>query len=274
MRVDNLSVAFIGAGNMATAMIQGLLKTGLSAQQISAADPLASARENLAAQGIAALEDNASACHNANVVVLAIKPQVAASVVTSLDLGPNQLVVSIMAGIELASLSAWLPGGQPIVRCMPNTPALVGAGMTALYANPGVTDPQREHAAHILQAAGETVWVDHEGALDAVTALSGSGPAYYFLLMEAMIESGTAMGLDETLARKLTLQTAYGAAFMALHSDDPPAQLRKNVTSPGGTTERALNVMQDGGLATVVKQAVIAAQHRATELAVEFGSSS
>jgi pyrroline-5-carboxylate reductase len=259
---------------MASAMIQGLLKTGLSAHQISASDPLASARENVAVQGVRALDDNALACHDADVIVLAIKPQVAASVVGSLGLGPSQLVVSIMAGIELASLSAWLPSGHPIVRCMPNTPALVGAGMTALYANASVTERQRELAAHILQAAGETVWVDHEDALDAVTALSGSGPAYYFLLMEAMIESGTAMGLDETLARKLTLQTAYGAAFMALHSDHPPAQLRKNVTSPGGTTERALSIMHEGGMAQVVKNAVIAAQHRAKELAVEFGSSS
>jgi len=274
LQVDNLSVAFIGAGNMATALIQGLLKTGLAATQISAADPLAGARERVGALGIGVFDDNGAACCQADVIVLAIKPQVAAEVISALEFEPGQLVVSIMAGIDLGSLSAWLAPDQPIVRCMPNTPALLGAGMSAMYANGQVSDSQKSQAAHIMQAAGETVWVDQEQSLDAVTALSGSGPAYYFLLMETMIEAGTTMGLDETLARKLTLQTAYGSALMALNSEQTPAALRQQVTSPGGTTERALRVMQEGKLPEVVVKALVAAQQRATELAAEFGTAS
>jgi pyrroline-5-carboxylate reductase len=274
LQAHNLSVAFIGAGNMAKAMIHGLLGTGLPAAELRAADPLPAARDSAASLGIGCFADNADAIRGANVVVLAVKPQLAAEVVAALEVEADQLVVSIMAGINLDSLSTWLPPAQPIVRCMPNTPALLGEGMTALYANAHVTAEQRNFAERVLQAAGKTVWVETEEALDAVTAVSGSGPAYFFLLMEAMIEAGKSMQLDEDLARQLTLQTALGAAMMALEGDQTPAELRRNVTSPGGTTERALEVMQEGHIPQVVEKALVAAEARAKELAAQFGASS
>lgn len=274
MQSDNPSVTFIGAGNMARALIQGLLNKGLSSGQIRASDPQQTARDAAAQLGVAVFADNVAACAPADVVVLAVKPQSAAEVVKALAPPANALVVSIMAGIDVASLSAWLPAGQPVVRSMPNTPALLGAGMTALYAGSEVSAGQRNNAEFVLQAAGETVWVDQEQALDAVTAVSGSGPAYFFLLMEAMIQAGTALGLEEPLARKLTLQTAYGAALMARASDDPPSTLRENVTSPGGTTQSALDVMREGKLPDVVVAALRAADARSKELAVQFGAAS
>jgi len=216
------------------------------------------------------------------VVVLAVKPQVAGDVVRGLSaLRPGQLLLSIAAGITLSSLASWSRPHQAVVRCMPNAPALLGAGMSALYANEHCTDRQRTLAETILRAGGETLWVPQEAALDAVTAVSGSGPAYFFLLMEAMENAGSELGLPRRTARlltleqdtatHLTLQTAYGAALMARDSKDSPAVLREKVTSPGGTTAAALAVMLERDLPATITAALQAANDRAAELAVEFG---
>ncbi|XOV83742.1 MAG: pyrroline-5-carboxylate reductase [bacterium] len=265
-------VAFIGAGNMASAMIQGLLRSGTSAQQIRVADPVADARTRLSALGVTALSDNNEAVAEADAVVLAVKPQVAQQVMQSITvLQPEQLLVSIAAGINLASLTKWTSAQQAIVRCMPNTPALLGAGISGLYANQCVTPSQRSLAEGLLRSAGSTLWVRAEAELDAVTAVSGSGPAYFFLLMEAMIDAGVALGLDRDSATELTLQTAHGAALMAQQENTNPAQLRENVTSPGGTTAAALNVMLEADMPGTIQAALQAAQQRAIAMAQEFG---
>jgi pyrroline-5-carboxylate reductase len=270
----NYRLAFIGAGNMASSLIQGLLRDGAIANNISVADPMAEQRDKLGELGVNTFADNDAAIASADAIVIAVKPQVAQTVLTDLQtLGSEQLMVSIAAGINLTSLSNWTDPAQPIVRCMPNTPALLGEGMSALYANEHCSDIQRKLAEGILNAAGETLWVTDEKALDAVTAVSGSGPAYFFLLMEAMIDAGVALGLERAIATQLTLQTALGAALMAKTSDDPPAILRQNVTSPGGTTEAALQVMTEQGLGETISAALKAADNRASELAEEFGGS-
>ena len=268
----DIRLAFIGAGNMASAMIQGLLSTGMTGAQISVADPMAEAREKLARLGVTTFSDNNQAIKEADAVVLAVKPQVAQQVMLSVSaLEPQQLLVSIAAGINLSSLSQWTSRQQAIVRCMPNTPALLGAGASGLYANDCCNAHQRQLAEHLLRSTGTTLWVNQETDLDAVTALSGSGPAYFFLLMEAMIEAGVELGLDRSSASQLTLQTAYGAALMAQQNDANPAQLRHNVTSPGGTTAAALDVMLEAGLPDIIKTALRAAQQRAIVMAQEFG---
>lgn len=265
-------LTFIGAGNMANAMIQGLLKTGVDAGQISVADPMPAQRDKMAQLGVATYSDNNKAIENAQAIVLAVKPQVAATVMHSIStIQPKQLLVSIAAGINLASLAAWTSAEQAIVRCMPNTPALLGAGASGLYANDHCDSEQREFAEQILLSTGTVLWVAKESDLDAVTAVSGSGPAYFFLLMEAMIEAGVELGLDAQSATQLTLQTAYGAALMAQQSNDSPAVLRENVTSPGGTTAAALKVMLEASLPSTVKAALRAAEQRAVVMAQEFG---
>ncbi len=219
----NSSVAFIGAGNMASSLIQGLLRDGLPAGHIHVADPVAEQRDKLANLGVMTYEDNNLAIASADAIVLAVKPQVAQKVVSTLNgLRPSQVLISIAAGINLESLASWTSVAQAIVRCMPNTPALLGAGMSALFANHSCTTAQCDMATQILDAAGKTLWVQNEGALDAVTAVSGSGPAYFFLLMEAMIDAGVGLGLDRDTATELTLQTAYGAALMAREADESP----------------------------------------------------
>ena len=192
-----MTIAFIGAGNMAGSLIRGLQASGYLPGEIVAADPAKSQLEVLSALGIKTTTNNAQAVVDADVVVLAIKPQITGDVLQALPaLKPNQLVISIVAGIDTHSLGDWLPDQQPIVRCMPNTPALLGAGITGLYANASVNDAQRVQAETLLNGVGSSVWVNNEDQLDAVTAVSGSGPAYYFLLMESMIESAQALGLD------------------------------------------------------------------------------
>lgn len=270
-----MSIAFIGAGNMAGSLINGLIESGTAPSEIAVADPVATQLEKFSALGVSAAASNDSAVEVADVVVLAVKPQVTGRVLTQLSgLKPHQLIISIVAGIDLRSLEAWLPEKQPIVRCMPNTPALLGAGMTGLFANKQVSHSQKDSATHILSAVGEVAWVTKETHLDAVTALSGSGPAYFFLLMENMILAGQKLGLDAELSKKLTQQTAFGAALMAQNNDIDPGTLRKNVTSPGGTTEAALNLMLNEGLPATVIEALTAAENRAKELAVEFGAKS
>ena len=270
-----MSIAFIGAGNMAGSLVNGLIESGTSPSEIAAADPIAKQLEKLSVLGVVTAANNDQAIKAVDVIVLAVKPQVIGQVLEALSgLTPNQLIISIVAGIDLRSLETWLPANQPIVRCMPNTPALLGAGMTGLFANSRVTDQQKALATHILEAVGEVAWVSKEAHLDAVTAVSGSGPAYFFLLMENMIAAGQKLGLDAELSKKLTEQTAFGAALMAQKSNVDPGTLRKNVTSPRGTTEAALNLMLAQDFPATVIDALSAAEKRAKELAVEFGAKS
>ncbi len=271
--MKDLTIAFIGAGNMARSLVSGLIAAGADAGRIRASDPDAAQRERLAALGIVAVDTNDQAIAGADVVVLAVKPQVLGSVLPALPIAAGQLVVSIAAGVPLEALERWTPPGTAIVRCMPNTPALLGAGVTGMFANAAVTPAQRDSADAVLASAGRTVWVDDEDLLDAVTAVSGSGPAYFFYLMETMIDAGEALGLDRDTATLLTLETAYGAARMAREGEDPPGRLRANVTSPGGTTERAVSILDSGGVRQALNDAIAGAAQRARELAKDIGQS-
>jgi pyrroline-5-carboxylate reductase len=268
--MNNQRIAFIGGGNMARSLIGGLIADGYDPGLVCAADPSDEQRERLEQDfGIRATPDNADALARAEIVVLAVKPQVMRDVAVALagtvqDRRP--LVMSIAAGIREPALNRWLGGGVALVRCMPNTPSLVQAGATGLYANPQVSDAQRHAAETVMRAVGLTVWVEDEATLDAVTALSGSGPAYFFLVMEALENAGTELGLNREQARLLSLQTAFGAAKMALESDEDAATLRRRVTSPGGTTERAIGILQQGGLEALFLQALTGARDRCSEL--------
>lgn len=268
--MKNQNIAFIGAGNMARSLISGLLAAGHPAGNIHASDPSAEQRGRIAELGVTTHDDNAAAAAGADAVVLAVKPQMLRAVLEALP-AADRLLVSIAAGVPLAAMEAWAGEGSAIVRCMPNTPALLRAGITAMYANAHVSASQRQTADAILGTAGATLWVDREADLDAVTAVSGSGPAYFFYLMEALIDAGESLGLDRDSATRLCLETAYGAARMAREGDDPPAVLRRNVTSPGGTTERALSILDAAGTRAVFQRAVAGAAQRAKELAEEFG---
>jgi pyrroline-5-carboxylate reductase len=270
--VNDQTVAFIGAGNMARSLISGLLAAGADPSRIRASDPQSEQRARLASLGIASFDDNDRAVAGATIVVLAVKPQALQAVIEPLRLDDKPLVISIAAGTPLSALRQWLPAGTPVVRCMPNTPALLGAGVTGMYAHE-VSAAHKAAADAILAAAGKTVWVPEESLLDAVTAVSGSGPAYFFYLMEAMIDAGKALGLDDETARLLTLETAYGAARMAREGADPPDRLRANVTSPGGTTERALSILDAAGARETIERAVTGAALRARELAEGYGRS-
>jgi pyrroline-5-carboxylate reductase len=262
-------IGFIGAGNMARALIGGLIDAGHPATRIRAGDPDPAGRAAIDALGAASTANNDEAIADATIVILAVKPQVARTVVGALQLRPDQLLVSICAGVPIARLAEWTNALQPIVRCMPNTPALLRAGITALHANDHVDHDMRAAAEQVLTSVGATVWVEREEELDAVTAVSGSGPAYFFYLMEAMIEGGTALGLEPGLARRLTIETALGAARMAHATDRTPAQLRVAVTSPGGTTEAALRVFEEAGTRARIANALKAAAVRAGTLARE-----
>ena len=268
-------ISFIGGGNMASSLIGGLIADGRDPATIYASDPDVEKLEALAeAFRIQTSSDNDEAVSHGATVVLAVKPQVMGPVVRSVALAAQShrpLFVSVAAGVREPDIRRWLGYDAAIVRSMPNTPALVGSGATALFANPFVGDAERSRAESVLRAVGLTVWVDGEDLLDAVTALSGSGPAYYFLLMECMERAGIALGLPKDHARMLTIQTAFGAAKMALESSDPPSTLRARVTSPGGTTERALDALVTGGIEQLVHRALEAAHTRSVELGVEFG---
>jgi pyrroline-5-carboxylate reductase len=269
--VNDQTVAFIGAGNMARSLIAGLLAAGADPRRIRASDPQPDQRERLTPLGVAAYEDNDQAVAGATVVVLAVKPQAMQTVVEALRLDGRPLIISIAAGVPLSALRRWLPPGTPLVRCMPNTPALLSAGITGMYGDGNLSQEHRAVADGVLAAAGTTVWVPREALLDAVTAISGSGPAYFFYLMEAMVDAGVALGLDPETARLLTLETAFGAARMAREGDDPPGHLRANVTSPGGTTERALSILDAAGAREAIERAIAGAAERARELAEGFG---
>ncbi len=269
-------IAFIGAGNMAGALIGGLLADGIAPDRLIATDlsveKCASLRE---ATGIRTLQDNREAAAMADVVVLAVKPQVVRQVAEELAETIRKrrpLVISIAAGIRCDSLQAWLGGAVALVRSMPNTPALIQSAASVLYATPPVDASQREKAESLLRAVGLTQWVEDEAMMDAVTALSGSGPAYFFLVMEAMEDAAKMLGLPDETARLLTLQTAFGAARMALESSDSSAILRSKVTSPGGTTERAVAVLEEGDIRTLFQRALAAARDRSIEISADLGA--
>lgn len=267
-----MKVFFLGGGNMGAAMVGGLVAQGFAARDITVAEPSAAARERLSASfGVQAVAPPAR-WPEAEVAVLAVKPQQMREAVRALGKPPAALlVVTIAAGIRLGDLSRWLEGHAAIVRAMPNTPALVRAGITGLFAPPAVGPAQRERAEALLGSVGETVWLDRESDLDAVTAVSGSGPAYVFYWMEALEAAGCEMGLAPAAARKLALQTFAGAATLARSRAEDPAVLRAQVTSPGGTTERALTEMERAGLKAAFVAAVKAARDRSAELGDAFG---
>jgi pyrroline-5-carboxylate reductase len=268
-------LAFIGGGNMAAALISGLTKRGLAAERIVVADPSGGQLERLVREyGITAAADNVSAATGAEVVILAVKPQQMRSVALQLSAHLAQskaLVVSIAAGIPHAALARWFGAQVPVVRTMPNRPALNGFGATGLYAPTSVGAANRALAEAIMAAVSATVWVEHESQMDTVTALSGSGPAYFFLFMEALEAAAHERGLPDDIAHKLTLETAFGAAQMARHSSERLSTLREQVTSKGGTTAAALDVLDAAGLRAIVAHAVAAADRRSAELAAEYG---
>ena len=269
------NIAFIGAGNMAGALIAGLIADGTSPEQIIATDPSVEKCETLsAATGIRTLHDNREAAALARIVVLAVKPQVLRQVAQELAVQVQDrrpLVISIAAGVRCDSLQAWLGGDVPLVRTMPNTPAMIQSGATVLYATPMVSEAQRGQAESLMRSVGLTQWIKDEALMDAVTALSGSGPAYYFLIMEAMENAARELGLSAETAHLLTLQTAFGAAKMALESSESPESLRARVTSPGGTTERAIRALEQGGIRDLFRSALEAARDRSVELSVDLG---
>lgn len=271
---NNPTIAFIGGGNMARSLIGGLLATGFPASQLLIADPDPDKGTRYQALDPAIIVStcNSDIAKNADVIVFAVKPQVLRTVVTELRneiCNDNKLMISIAAGIRESSISKWLDTKEAVVRCMPNTPALVQAGASALYANNNVSTEQRETAETIMRAAGITVWVQNETEMDAVTALSGSGPAYFFLMMEAMQIAGEKLGLSVVNAHLLTLETALGAAKLAIESGEDPAILRQRVTSKGGTTEQALKVLKEHDYSGMIYKAMQAAAKRSAELAAE-----
>jgi pyrroline-5-carboxylate reductase len=260
---------------MARSLAGGLMANGWPASRIIMSDPDPAQRKTVEERlKVKSYVGNEEVATRAQILVLAVKPQSMQSVATGIAASVQEtrpLIISIAAGIRVADLTRWLKGEIPVVRAMPNTPALVGSGATGLYANALVNERMRAAAESILRSVGVTVWLADEARLDVVTALSGSGPAYFFLVMEALERAAIAEGLDPATARLLTLETAYGAAKMALEGAEEPAKLRVRVTSPGGTTERAVKVLEEGGLTPLFQQAVRGATERARELADIFG---
>ncbi|NNH00719.1 pyrroline-5-carboxylate reductase [Acinetobacter sp. ANC 5414] len=270
----NCNICFIGGGNMAQALIGGLISRGLPPTRITVSDPVEKVRLLLEEKDVHVTDDNIAAIRDADIVLFAVKPQVLASVLKPLKgLFNGKLVMSIVAGAEIATIANLLDTDR-IVRVMPNTPALVQTGAHGLYANDAVNAKDRELASQVLAATGLTLWVNSEAQIDAVTAVSGSGPAYFFYMMESMIRAGKNLGLDEKVATALTLQTALGAAQMAITSANTPAELRKNVTSPNGTTQAALEVFDRAQISQNIQAALAAAQKRSQELAQELSESS
>jgi pyrroline-5-carboxylate reductase len=273
--VVDTHIAFIGGGNMAGSLIGGLLRTGFDAQHIRVSDPdterLDYLRQRFQVHNSA---DNLEAVRDAQVVVFAVKPQVFrdATRPLSAELGKSRpLIISIAAGVPEKDIRRWLGYPAAIVRVMPNTPALIGAGAAALYANSGVSSMQRALAEEMFKAVGLALWIKDENIMNAVTAVSGSGPAYFFLIMEIMEAVACELGLPADAARKLVQQTAYGAARMALESPDDVATLRKQVTSPGGTTAAALKILDPDKLREIFSKALHAARNRGAQMSDEFG---
>lgn len=267
--MDDTTIAFIGGGNMGRALIGGLLADGFPAGDIHVADPSEEQRRSLSDElGVTVHDDNAEAARPADAVVVAVKPQVIDDVLASIAgaVEDGTLVISVAAGIPIERICRGLDGHNRLVRAMPNTPALYQAGMTGLAAAGGVTEADRELAGRILEAAGEVAWVDDESLMDVITAVSGSGPAYFFSLVEQLAAAGTRAGLPEETAARLARQTAYGAGVMLSKSDVEAGELRRRVTSPGGTTAAALESLEGNDFGRIVGDAVESAVRRGREL--------
>tara|TARA_R100000789_G_scaffold61412_1_gene58630 strand:+ start:876 stop:1709 length:834 start_codon:yes stop_codon:yes gene_type:complete len=271
---NSSTISFIGAGNMASAIIGGMLDNGYQAGNIWVSAPDDSHLQALRDRfGVSVTTDNRYCAQQADMVVLAVKPQVMAEVCR--DIAPvvqntRPLMVSIAAGLTSDTLDGWLGGGLPLVRVMPNTPSLVGKGAAGLFANAAVTAEQKTMVQSVFESIGSALWVDDEEQLHGVTALSGSGPAYFFLMLEALEAAATEAGIAPKTARELAIQTMAGAAEMAARSEHDPAQLKRNVMSPGGTTERAINTFEDGGMRDLVQKAYNAAFERSQEMSKEL----
>ena len=267
-------IGFIGAGNMAYALIKGLLSNGFDAKNINVSDSNDEVLINRQSElKITTYSDNNSLLDNSDIVVFAVKPQVLSIVCLQLKnkVKPNHLFVSIVAGIRGNDINRWLGGNFALVRTMPNTPALFQSGVTGLFANDLVSNQQKELVTSILSSVGECFWVDDEKLIDAITAISGSGPAYFFLLMQSITQAATALGLDEKTANSLSIQTSLGASLMATKSGKDSKTLRKEVTSPNGTTQAAIESFQDQNFEGIVAAATRAAYDRARELSNDLG---
>ena len=270
-------IGFIGAGNMANSLIRGMIANGAEKTSVWATDLDSEKLYTLNSECGIRTGRTAEIAQHADIIVLAVKPQVMKIVCAELKTllgGRSPLIISIAAGITVSHLSQWIGENTAVIRCMPNTPALVGKGASGLYANEHVSETQKDLAEKVISSVGLCVWVEQESAIDAVTALSGSGPAYFFLFMESMQKTAQEMGLSEDIARILTKQTALGAAELAMASDESTERLRLNVTSPGGTTEQAIKQFQLGGLPKLVDTALKSAQTRSIELAAQFDEKS
>ena len=267
-------IGFIGAGNMAYALIKGLLNNGFNANQINISDPNEELLLNRESElKVTTYSDNTSLLSNSDIIFFAVKPQVLSSVCLELKgvVKSKHLFVSIVAGIRSSDINRWLGGNFALIRTMPNTPALFQSGVTGLFANEVVDNEQKSLVESILSSVGECFWVNEEKLIDAITAISGSGPAYFFLLMESMKQAGMALGLDEEIANSLSIQTAYGASLMANKTGKDSRTLRTEVTSPNGTTQSAIESFQDQNFEGIVANATRAAYDRARELSNELG---
>lgn len=273
MRTDNDNIAFIGGGNMASAIIGGLLKNGMAASQLQVVEPFEEQRSKLQQQfGLTLHASAGEALVSAGLVVWAVKPQTFKDAALQTRFHTKAaLHLSVAAGITSDSMAHWL-GTERIVRAMPNTPALVGKGMTALFSRPGVTAADRLSVERVMQPTGDLLWLLDETQLDAVTALSGSGPAYVFYFIEAMVDAGVEMGLSREQAHQLAVGTFVGASALAKASDEPIKVLRERVTSKGGTTHAAITSMEQDHVKSQFIRAMMAAKHRAKEMGEEFGS--
>ena len=272
--LDNKKISFIGGGNMAQALISGLVSCGFKPSLITVADPSSEAREQLAAKGLNTVDPTAdakAAVIDADIVVLAVKPQVMKAVVSSFaDVLDKQLVISVAAGLSTELLSDMLGGYDNIVRAMPNTPAMIQMGATGLYGTDNISAEQKQLATAVMEASGLVMWVDNEEHMHAVTAVSGSAPAYMFYFIESMIDGAVALGLDKEQASALAMQTMLGAAKMAMNSEDAPAELRRKVTSPNGTTQAAVESMQANDIGGQIVEAMQACYDRSQALSEEM----
>ena len=272
--MENLTIAFIGSGNIASSMIGGLITNGINPEKLIAADSDKTQQQLIADKyGVRVYDKNYDAAKEADVIVFAVKPQIMQQVVKEISKNievKNKLILSVAAGIKICSIENWLGQVTAIVRVMPNMPALIQAGASALYANSATLDKQKNAAETIMRSVGVATWLDSEEQMDAVTALSGSGPAYFFYFMELMESHAIEMGLNKEDAKLLTIETALGAAKMALLSSSDLKTLRKQVTSTGGTTEKALNIFMEGKLDELVNNAMDAAKNQSIELSKSF----
>ncbi|GAA0307720.1 pyrroline-5-carboxylate reductase [Psychrobacter aestuarii] len=272
--LDDKKISFIGAGNMAQALISGLVACGVKPSNITAADPNADVREQLSAKGLQTVDPTADATKavvDADVVVLAVKPQVMKAVVSGFkDVLDKQLIVSVAAGLSTDIIADMLGGYQTIVRAMPNTPSMIQMGATGLYATDDISSEQKDLAEAVMAASGLVMWVNDEEHMHAVTAVSGSAPAYMFYFIESMVDGAVALGLDKQQASALAMQTMLGAATMSLQSDDSPAELRRKVTSPNGTTQAAIESMQANDIGRQIAEAMTACYQRSQALSEEM----